>query len=385
MTNRGLTMNEFGGYTGKQYEATGFFYTKQIDGKWLLIDPKGNPYFIVGIAHVEDSCLKHEENIHIYKERYGSREKWISDCVVKSLKEWGFNTLAWTKQWVAQGMRHSPEWTPEEYKNSGICYIPHIDFLNIERWNQQHIYWDVFSPEFEEWCDYQARYWCTSLADDPYNIGYAYTARPDWDIDKFSEAMGIKPKEGEEDEFLRKIIERYYKVTHDAIRRYDKNHLIFGDLIEGCDCLPEGPAAPPQAVFTEMKKYVDILSINWYHPFDVMHDTVDEWQGCAHKPVFLSDSAFAAPNDLLTTDEPLFDGGWEKLRVQDEIARGHAYIDMIKKAANTGYIIGWGWCGFMQNKVRKYGLKDRFDRPYEVTKIMAEFNANLYENLGMNK
>jgi hypothetical protein len=376
-------MDKFGGYLGKKFEETGFFYTKKSDGRWLLIDPQGHPFFMVGIAHVEDSCIKHEENIHIYKAKYGSREKWISDCVVKSLKDWGFNTLAWTKQWVAVGMRHSPEWTPEEYRDSGLAYIPHIDFLNIERWNEQAVYMDVFSSEFEEWCDYQARYWCASLADDPNLIGYAYTARPHWDVTKLLENTSWTPEQGNESEFLSKVIARYYKVTYDAIRKYDKNHLIFGDLVEGCDCLPQGPGGQPLAVFSEMQKYVDVLSVNWYHPFDVMKETIEEWQKICDKPVFLSDSAFVAPNDLLTIDEPLFDGGWEKLRVQNESERGAAYIDMISKAANSGYIIGWGWCGFMQNKVRKYGLKDRFDQPSECTEIMAEFNRNLYENLGL--
>ncbi|MGL6259469.1 beta-galactosidase [Vibrio sp. WXL210] len=42
--------SRFGGYIeGKRYEATGFFRTEKIDGKWSLVDPEGYPYFATGI------------------------------------------------------------------------------------------------------------------------------------------------------------------------------------------------------------------------------------------------------------------------------------------------------------------------------------------------
>lgn len=372
--------DSYGGDARVQLAATGFFRTSRENGAWQLVTPEGHPFFLVGIAHVDDSALKYPEGLDIYRERYGSRDRWISDCVVSSLRDWGFNALAWTKQWVSPQMRHSPEWTPQEYRDCGLPYIPHIDFLSIERWNAQSVFKNVFGPDFQDWCDYQARYWCAALADDANLIGYAYTARPHWDVSLFRrvtpEVDGLS-----DDEALRSIVRKYYQVTHDAIRRYDSSHLIFGDLIEGADTLPTGPAEPPPVVFTEMGDYVDVVSVNWYHPFDIMRESLDAWQALCDKPVFLSDSAFVAPNDLLSRADPLFEGGWEKLRVQDEAERGDAYVEMIKKAADSGYVVGWGWCSFMQNRVRKYGLKDRFDEPYECTDIMRSFNARLYENL----
>lgn len=376
--------NAHGGYVNRTFDAAGFFRVTREDGRWWLVDPSGLPFFIVGIAHVDDSALKYDESLPIWRERYGNRQRWIFNCVIASLRDWGFNTLAWTKQWVTPQMRHSPEWTPDEYRESGLAYIPHIDFLNIERWNRQAVYKDVFSAEFVEWCDYQARYWCAALADDPKLIGYAYTARPHWDAERFRATMG-RPAFGsdfERDEFLRSVVRRYYQVTHDAIRRYDPNHLIFGDLVEGTDCLPQGPLEPPAAVFTEMNDYVDVLSINWYHPFGVIRETIERWRQTCDKPVFLGDSAFVTPNDLLSASEPLFDGGWEKLRVPTERARGEAYAENIREMAQSGYVLGWGWCSFMQNRVRRYGLKDRFDEPYECVKVMRDFNRDLYENLG---
>lgn len=42
--------SKFGGYKfGKRLEATGYFRTEKIDGKWSLVDPEGYPYFATGI------------------------------------------------------------------------------------------------------------------------------------------------------------------------------------------------------------------------------------------------------------------------------------------------------------------------------------------------
>ena len=137
--------DRYGGFAGVSLEATGFFRLEGGGRKWRLVDPEGHPFFIVGINHVDDASLKYDENIHIWRERYGSREKWIRDCVVKSLKEWGFNALAWTKERVTIEFRHSPEWTPEEFRVAEMPYIPHLDFASMESWNYQGFYPDVFS------------------------------------------------------------------------------------------------------------------------------------------------------------------------------------------------------------------------------------------------
>ncbi|WP_315902030.1 beta-galactosidase [Photobacterium rosenbergii] len=42
--------SQFSGYTGAgRFDATGYFRTEKIDGKWSLIDPEGYPYFATGI------------------------------------------------------------------------------------------------------------------------------------------------------------------------------------------------------------------------------------------------------------------------------------------------------------------------------------------------
>ena len=64
------------------------------DGR--LVDPAGQPCLTLGFNHADETNLKYPHNIDIFRRRYGSRDRWITDGVVADLRRWGFNTLGWT-------------------------------------------------------------------------------------------------------------------------------------------------------------------------------------------------------------------------------------------------------------------------------------------------
>lgn len=50
------------------------------------------------------------------------------------------------------------------------------------------------------------------------------------------------------------------------------------------------------------------------------------------------------------------------------------------KAIDSGYIIEWGWCAFIENRVRRRGLKTLMDEPYfDCAGLMAEYCQTLYK------
>lgn len=63
------------------FEATGFYYVKEVDGVWWYINSTGEKFFSVGITGVEPSPLF-----------YGNVLTWANETV-KNLTKWGFNTL----------------------------------------------------------------------------------------------------------------------------------------------------------------------------------------------------------------------------------------------------------------------------------------------------
>ena len=58
---------------------------------------------------------------------------------------------------------------------------------------------------------------------------------------------------------LTKLSTRYYEVTHGAIRRYDKHHLILGDRYEANAPLPD-------EVLAAAKPFVDVFSFQHFGP-----------------------------------------------------------------------------------------------------------------------
>lgn len=365
-----MKTDRFGGYTGMKFKATGFFRIEETEERYWLIDPDGHPFFIVGMAHLDDATWKYDELRSQYLIKYKNRETWIKEKVVKSLKNWGFNSLAWTMENVTSDFRHSPEWTPEEYKKSGMPFVVHIQMTPNQLWNRQRVYVDPFSDEYREWCEYQARYWAGSLKDCENLIGYAYVARPSWISPDNPLLKDIDLRTEEGIDRLKTIITKHYEVAYNAIKKYDQNHLIIGDKIGA----PPRAEEPMEVTINCIGEYTDVLAINWYNPFEVVRPMVEHWQKMINKPIIFTDSAFIAPTEI----SPNMAG----VKVRTEEERGYAFADYLSRAGRTKYTLGWGWCSFGTNLQRCYGLIDREDRESVATVIMKEYMEEFYKNIG---
>lgn len=162
------------------------------------------------------------------------------------LTSWGFNTIGWAQEVIIRTQtihRHSRAWTHEAYQWADMPYCHLLPFTEAHQWEVETRLPDVFSEDFEQWCDTVAREHCAQMAEDPNLIGYFYCDCPTWVHTRPNNPTGpwfdptrLESAEGRDE--LARMTERYYKVTHDAVRRYDPNHLILGDRYEG-----KGPAA----------------------------------------------------------------------------------------------------------------------------------------------
>ena len=130
----------------------------------------------------------------------------------------------------------------------------------------------------------------------------------------------------------------YYKTTHDAIRRYDKHHLLLGDRYEA-----NAPIA--MEVINAAKPFVDVLSFQDFRD-PVKH--LDEWHKKTGMPVLLADAAgvnwrnkeFYKPNN----------GAW--------------YAETLAALHKNPGCIGFHLCGaYQRNKARRRGLLDEMERP----------------------
>ena len=248
-----------------------FFTVAQRNGRSWFLTPAGEPFFSLGFNHIDAAPLRYTESGDAWRRKYGnSMERWIRDAVRPDLLAWGFNSVGWVQEVVTRGPtnhRHSPSFTFEEYQWLDLPYCHQLPFADFHQWEMETKHPDFFSSEFEDWCDYVARSQCARMADDPKLIGYFYLDCPTWvhvrpgnewkgpifDREKLKTAAGRAELTG--------LATRYYQVTHDAIRRYDRNHLILGDRYEA-----NAPLA--DEVLLAARPFVDVFSFQDFRPVE---------------------------------------------------------------------------------------------------------------------
>ena len=327
-----------------QVQTNGFFTIGKEDGHWWLIDPEGKPFFTVGLNHIDPASLRYPENIHIWREKYeGSSLKWIQESVVPNLRKWRFNTVGWVQEVTVRKWRHSRPFTVDEYKALDMPYCHLLPFMESHQWEKHTVHFDFFSDDWAEWCDYVARSHCSELSDDPNLIGYFYSDCPTWTHDRPENSWRgsiFDPKKLESEtgrDELSALGHQYYKTTYDAIRRYDKNHLILGDRYEA-----NAHIAMP--LIEAAKPFIDVLS---FQDFRDPLKHLEHWHKVTGMPVLLADAAGNIPGD---DDFRRNDGEW--------------YARVLHGLYENPGCIGFHLCGaYQRNKARRRGLLDEFEKP----------------------
>ena len=327
-----------------QIDPKGFFTLDERKGHWWLITPAGKPFFTIGLNHIDPASLRYPENIDIWRKKYGgSTRRWIKESRT-NLEAWGFNTVGWVQEVTVKKWQHSRAFTIDEYRALDMPYCHLLPFTESHQWEKHTVHYDFRSEDWKDWVDYVARSHCAELAEESNLIGYFYSDCPTWihdqpdnqwrgpifDPDRLKTAAGRKE--------LSELAQQYYKTTHDAIRRYDKHHLLLGDRYEA-------NAPIPIEVINAAKQYVDVISFQDFRD-PIKH--LDEWHRKTGKPVLLADAAgvnfrsneFYKPNN----------GDW--------------YAKTLTGLFENPGCIGFHLCGaYQRNKARRRGLLDEMEKP----------------------
>jgi hypothetical protein len=329
-----------------QLDPDGYFTLDQRDGRWWLITPEGDRFFTLGMNHIDPATMRYTENIDIWRNKYrSSTQTWIKESVVPNLKKWGFNSVGWTQEVTIRNYPHSSGFSAEDYKTLDMPYCHLLPFNESHQWDQFSRHYDFLSTEWEDWCDYVARAHVVELSQDPNLIGYFYSDCPTWvhtrpvnawrgpifDPEKLKSETGRKA--------LSDLAHRYYKTTHDAIRRYDTHHLILGDRYEATESIP-------MEIVNSALPYIDIMSFQDFKE-PVRH--LNDWYRKTDKPVLLADSAGMKWNTEPGEISPN-DGKW--------------YSEVLSELQNNPGCIGFHICGaYQRNRARRYGLIDEMEIP----------------------
>ncbi len=372
--------DRYGGWTELTGSKTGYFHTQQIQGRWWLVTPEGNVFFSKGV-----------DNVSYYPEAKSSPKApqdtvaWARNAT-KQLHEWNFNTAG--------------AWSAAELSKTGIVYAPVLDMaaaVQSDVWLKGGIV-DYFSPEFHAAADRVAKAKCAAHANDPWLLGYFTDNELRWGKDwrsgdgllesylkmpenapghkqaaQLLESRGrgiAEATEADRNDFLELVAGEYAKVTAEAIRRADPNHLVLG-------CRFAGYAG--DAAMRAVGRYFDVIS---YHSYDAKApvgplEKVARWSG---KPVMITEFSFKAMDSGL----PNTKGAAKPVATQQDRADGFArYVEAL---AALPVCVGFHWFeyrdepkeGRFDGENSNYGIVRVDFTPWDVlAKRMTEVNARM--------
>jgi len=170
-----------------------FFHLKQINNKWFLISPDGEPFFMRGANHYADGTYLPLNR----DEKYGDT-KAFREAVKDRHVEWGFNylppsigpseidektiipTVGPDGKTRPRGKGHrTAEWSAADYAEADFPFTPFLGFPRQYMGGGSE--WpDVFSKEFRAGVDQRCREMCQPLKDNPNLIGYHFCQNPPW-------------------------------------------------------------------------------------------------------------------------------------------------------------------------------------------------------------
>jgi agarase len=351
----------YGGWLKLAGTRTGFFHTQQIDGRWWLVTPDGHAFFSKGV----DNVNYHPENASSPKAP-ADTNAWAA-AAVRQLRDWNFNTAG--------------AWSVSEVYSKGIVYAPVINMAaSVQRdlWLKGGVV-DYFSPEFRDAAARVAQRMCAPHAKDPWLLGYFTDNELRWGKDWRSEdsllqsylkmpetspgfrkaAEFLKARghaaasltEDDKSEFLGLLAAEYARVTSEAIRRADPNHLVLGCRFAGY---------PGDTAVRAVGQYFDVISFHAYSATAPV-DRLRQIARLAGKPTMITEFSFKAMDSGL----PNTKGAAKPVATQQERADGFArYVEALAALPSC---VGFHW--FEYRDEPKEGRFDGENSNYGVVKI----------------
>ena len=385
--------DRYGGWTGRQFEATGFFRTHHDGERWWLVTPEGSAFVSFGINHYHAGWWAQDYNREHWVKAFGAREPWddawrkgFRDAALADCRRLGINTL---------GIHTDAAMLTDPPDGPIMPYVRRYEPVVLSHYlgPTPEAYVDIFAPGFEAQCDGAAREMAAPYADDPMLLGYcmadcpiltdgdarwsrgttwprvlrnlgaeapgkqayvsimrerhvdikafnvayatdfasweALSAAEDWRPDA---APANQTEHADNHAFLLVCVDRYYTAAKVALRRYDTNHMFFGDKINAnSDTLDR--------IIEITSRYTDVVNYQCYARWSEQKALLDRCSPQVDLPFLNGDSAFTVPTE--TMPNPYGP------HARDQAERAAWTREFMENALARPEFVGWHMCGII--------------------------------------
>ena len=351
-----LDYDPYGGVKALKNEATGFFHLKKFSNRYFFVTPDGNGYRALGINHFHNMSSKDY------------------DGAIKNIKDWGFNA----------GCYQGPRWMWKRYPYTQAFNLLHIAIYTPD---VMFKFRDVFDSDYLEELDTRIRHRILPQVNNKNLIGYFWTDLPvwTWPHKRNKSWVGFYKKlpkdspggkvwaqwkkqnpNSPENDFLPVIAKQLYAKAYEFFRKYDKNHLIFGERYNTKDM--------PAAVVKEALPYIDAIAIQ---PMGNSYDKslLEKIYKDFGKPIYIADhvSSFATDQHPVTMGQA----------AKNPESYVKYYEHYLTSALSLPYVIGFNKCQYQDipsPKMLKQGLIKIDESPYSTVEGVKKANKKALLN-----
>jgi len=393
-------LSKYGRLLDHRVQATGFFRVTKIEDRWWGVDPEGFLYINVALNSI--SMGKSERNEKAVAEKFGSAEKWIGKTL-EILEETGFNCAgSWSdteaiikaNKTAKRPFAYTINWnfmSTYGKERGGTYQQPgHTGYPNDAIF--------VFDPEFETFCDRQAKK-LLATKDDPNLFGHFsdnempfkpkaldnFLALPESEPGHKAAAQWLN-KQGitieqitdkHREAFMALVGEKYFSVVSKAIKKYDPNHMYIGARFYSEE--------KNHAEFMKVAgKYLDIISNNYYNYWTPDSAQMANWTAWTEKPFIVTEYYTKGEDSGMPNQSG---AGWI---VRTQRDRGLFYQNYNLALLESKNCVGWHYFKYQDNDPTAKGVdpsnidanKGIVNNEYELwtpmTSLMKELNTQVY-------
>ena len=396
-------LSKYGGRRDRKAPATGFFYAKKIAGRWWLVDPEGYLFINVGLCSVNIGRSSFSRKPAL--DKFGTPEKW-AEFTNQLLAENGFNgTGGWTDTQLLRSAGKPPVYTLSWNFMGSFGRSKKLTFQEPGHLGYPDRCIPVFHPDFEKFCDDYAKQ-LAATKKDPRLLGhfsdnelpivsdmldrslkldvsnpdlrYGYDAAKQWlDGRKGKSASSKDITDADRRAFLQYAFARYLRITTNAIRKYDSNHLCLGPRLHGASLrFPH--------IFSAAGKHLDVIAVNYYGAWTPDPQRMAMWAAQSGKPFIITEFYAKGHDSGLPNNSG---AGW---LVPTQRDRARFYQNFTLALIESKSCVGWHWFKFRDNNPQdtttdpsnrdsNKGIINYQYKPYvELVTEMTKLNNNVY-------